>query len=177
MKKVPTQINRQYALTTATECTVTAGNGMLLCTATAGEQKIFTAISDFVELSDDGAILSLLFGKFTENSTADIPQPCHTGALPELIQAGHVYDLGELNGSCNLEALAFPESHAVQTAELWFSTGSEVPSIVWPSNAVWLDDSEPTLTPATAYRFSLRREPAGNLIINLAYEYELSYDQ
>ncbi len=173
MKKVPTQINRQYALTTTTECSDTAGNGMLLCTATAGEQKIFTAISDFVELSDDGAILSQLFGKFTENSNTDIPQPCHTGVPQSPLQGGHVYDLGELNGSCNLEALAFPESHAVQTAELWFSTGSEIPVIFWPANVVWLDVSDPTLTPATAYHFSLRREPAGNLIINLAYEYSL----
>lgn len=173
MKKVPTQINRQYALTTATECTVTAGNGMLLCTATAGEQKIFTAISDFVELSDDGAILSLLFGKFCDNSAAQLPRPYHSGTMPSTLQAGHIYDLGQLTENTDFSALKLNETANCQTIELWFSTGSSVPTITWPANGVWVNSEEPLLSLSTAYRFALRREPNGNLIINLAYEYSI----
>lgn len=173
MQTIETQINRQYAITATTTCTVTADNGMELCTVHPGEQKIFTAISHFTDVSDNRAIISLLFGQFTENRATDIPQPCHTGALPERLQAGHVYDLGELAEATDLTSLDFGESSTAQTAELWFSIGYAVTTVTWPEDAEWVDKGIPTLSPQTAYRFVLRREPNGKLIINLAYDYTL----
>lgn len=85
---------------------------------------------------------------------------------------GHITDLGELSTDTDLSALSFGESANVQTAELWFTLGEIVPAIHWPTDIVWVT-AEPVLEPATAYRFALRREPTGKIIINLAYEYTL----
>lgn len=170
MKAIPTLINRQYCLSATTACTITSDSGITLCTAQPGEQKIFTAISGIVNVSDPAAVISLLFGNFTENSSTDVPQPYHTEAQPAILQAGHVYDLGVLSTDTDLTALMFAAKEHVQTAELWFSTGSTILTVIWPSDAIW-PDSEPTLITNTAYRFALRREPNGKLIISLAYEY------
>lgn len=85
---------------------------------------------------------------------------------------GHIHDLGTLTVDTDLSAITFDESANVQTAELWFTTGEIVPAIHWPAGGVWVT-AEPVLEPATAYRFALRREPNGKLLINLAYEYTL----
>lgn len=85
---------------------------------------------------------------------------------------GHILDLGELTGDTDLSALSFAESANVQTAELWFTLGEIVPAIHWPADIVWVT-AEPVLEPSTAYRFALRCEPNGKLIVNLAYEYTL----
>lgn len=171
MQTIETQINRQYAITATTTCTVTADNGMELCTIHPGEQKIFTAISNFTKASDERAVITPIFGKFTENSTTDIPQPCHSGLLQDSLHAGHVYDLGELTSDTDLSTLCFNASAVVQTSELWFSTGNSVITIIWPADAIWVDSGHPSLSAHTAYRFALRQEPNGKLIISQAYEY------
>ena len=173
MKTIETQINRQYAITATTTCTVTANDGMLLCTVQPGEQKIFTAIGNHVEVSDNHAVVSLLFGKFCDNRAAQLPRPYHSGTMPSTLQAGHIYDLGQLTENTDFSALKLNETANCQTIELWFSTGSSVPTITWPANGVWVNSEEPLLSLSTAYRFVLRREPNGNLIINLAYEYSI----
>lgn len=89
-----------------------------------------------------------------------------TGELT--LTPGHILDLGTLTADTDLTALAFAESANVQTAELWFTIGDALPAITWPGDIVWVD-AEPVLAPSTAYRFALRREPNGKLIINLAY--------
>lgn len=90
--------------------------------------------------------------------------------VPEVLESAWVYDLGELSADVDLSGLVFAEStNTVQTAELWLSCGSSVYSVTWPSSAVWLI-SEPALESGTAYRFAVRQETNGNLIINLAYE-------
>lgn len=170
MQTIETQLHRQYAITATSPCTVTANDGMLLCTAQPGEQKIFTAISGSVNVSDPDAVISLLFGKFTKNSATDVPQPFHAGALPDILQAGHVYDLGVLSTDTDLTGLMFSSKEHVQTAELWFSTGSTAPNILWPDNCFWIG-LFPALTTLMAYRFAIRQEPSGKLLINLAYEY------
>lgn len=173
MKSIPTLINRQYCLSATTACTITSDSGIPLCSAQPGEQKIFTAISGSVNVSDSAAVISLLFGNFTENSSTDVPQPHHSGALPAVLQAGHVYDLGVLSTDTDLTAvLTFSEKEHVQTSELWFELGYSVPTITWPPAAIWAN-GEPVLQPNTAYRIALRREPNGSLILNLAYEYTL----
>ena len=87
------------------------------------------------------------------------------------MRSGHILDLGTLSTDTDLTALSFAESGNVQTAELWFTTADATPVITWPADIVWLDDSAPEIAPTTAYRFALRREPNGKLIINLAYQY------
>ncbi len=172
MKTIPTLINRQYCLSATTACTITSDSGITLCTAQPGEQKIFTAISRSVYVSDSAAVISLLFGNFTENSTTDVPQPYHADSQPAILQAGHVYDLGVLSNDTDLTGLMFSAKEHVQTAELWLSIGNTELTIIWPTNAIW-PNGEPVLRANTAYRFALRREPNANLIINLAYEYSL----
>ena len=93
--------------------------------------------------------------------------------LPEGLEAGAVYDLGELGGDVDLTELHFEEStNTVQTAELWFSMGASAYAVQWPEGVVWATE-EPTFAANTAYRFALRREPSGKFVINLAYEYSL----
>ncbi len=130
------------------------------------------AISRSVNVSDPAAVISLLFGNFTENSATDAPQPYHAGTLAAFLQAGHVYDLGVLSIDTDLTGLMFSAKEHVQTAELWLSIGNTPLTIIWPNNAIW-PYGEPVLRANTAYRFALRREPNANLIINLAYEYSL----
>lgn len=85
-----------------------------------------------------------------------------------------VHDLGELAVDTNLSLLAFEPTatSCVLTAELWFAVGSTIPTVTWPTASVW-PDGPPALNPSAAYRFVIRREPAGTLILSLAYEYPL----
>ena len=105
-------------------------------------------------------------------------QPYAT-ALPEVLRGNAVYDLGELTGAADLSAMAFAEDNTVvQTCELWFTTGVDsVPEVSWPLAAIWPDEVGQTapadLQTGMAYRFALRREPGGNLIITRAYEYTI----
>ena len=89
-----------------------------------------------------------------------------------------VYDLGELPPAVDFSALSFTaDDSVVQTCELWFSTGEKAPQVSWPDGAIWPDEEGQTapadLQTGTAYRFALRREPGGNLIITRAYEYTI----
>ncbi|MDO5472692.1 MAG: hypothetical protein Q4F35_05080 [Akkermansia sp.] len=102
-------------------------------------------------------------------------QPYITGADVNLavLRPNAVHDLGTLSTDTDLSMLAFePSTSAILTAELWFATGADLPNITWPPSAI-LPDGEPPMLAATAYRFAIRRELSGNLIISLAYEYSL----
>lgn len=93
--------------------------------------------------------------------------------VPTQLRANTVHDLGLLTADLDLSSLVFEEAtNEVLTAELWFTTGSTVHTVTFPSEAIWVD-LKPVLTNDTAYRFAMRREPNGKLIINLAYEYTL----
>lgn len=174
MKKISTQINRKYTVTSPNGCRVCADNGLQLCVVAAGQQADFTAISHFVEVDDDEATISLLFYRLQSAAVVtDAGQPCIVGSLPDVLQSNCVYDLGELGADIDFSVLHFNESPHVQTAELWFSIGTMVPSVTWPTELIWLNDGEPTFMTMMAYRFVLRRESNGKLIINLAYEYSL----
>ena len=110
--------------------------------------------------------------------TEGVPQP-YAPALPEVLRSHAVYDLGELTGAVDLTGLTFEaDDTVVQTCELWFITGIDsVPEVSWPMAAIWPDEvgqTAPTgLNTGTAYRFALRREPGGTLIISRAYEYSV----
>lgn len=97
----------------------------------------------------------------------------YTTVLPELLESAWVYDLGELSADIDLSGLVFAESaNTVQTSELWLSMSSTVYNVTWPSSAVWLT-AEPALESGTAYRFAVRQEPSGKLVICAAYEYSV----
>lgn len=169
MQTIETQLYRQYAITATTTCTVTTDNGIHLCTVQPGEQQIFTAISKLTLVSDDRAFIALLFNN-NNNTATPATKNYISGFLPKLMLDNHIYDMGELCQDADLSELSFSISSIPQTAELWFTVSDSVPVIFWPPSIVWVNE-EPTLIPHTAYRFALRREPNGKLIISLAYEY------
>ena len=170
MKTIPTQINRKYSVSSTVGCTITDSSGTILCNVSPQLQTDFTAISNSISTDDDNAVVSLLFCTHTSNSISHGDEQTYvTGSICTL-RSEMVLDLGELTADTDLSTLDFAESGNVQTAELWFNTGSTVPTITWPAESIWCD-SAPILGTDMAYRFALRREPNGKLIINLAYEY------
>ena len=168
MKTIPTQINRKYTVSSTIGCTITDSNGSILCNVAPNQQTDFTAISNGITTDDDSAIISLLYCTHTGNSN----EQSYTSGSARLLRADHILDLGTISTDTDLTALSFAESANVQTAELWFTTADTAPVITWPPDAAWLD-AEPEIAPSAAYRFALRREPNGKLIVNLAYEYTL----
>jgi hypothetical protein len=109
-------------------------------------------------------------GENGENGESGHLQPVDPATGELTLTPGHILDLGTLTTDTDLTALAFAQSVNVQTAELWFTTGDTSPAVTWPVDIVWVA-AEPVLDPSTAYRFALRSEPNGKLIINLAYQY------
>ncbi len=114
------------------------------------------------------------------NAAAErVDKQAYEMGMPEVLRGNVVYDLGELTGAADLSAMAFAaDNTVVQTCELWFITGIDsVPEVSWPTAAIWPDEEGQTaptgLNSGTAYRFALRREPGGNLIITRAYEYTI----
>lgn len=117
--------------------------------------------------------ITMLEGKPGPKGESGHLQPVDPATPDNLtFEPGHILDLGTLTADTDLTALSFAESANVQTAELWFTTGVPAPVITWPADLVWAAP-QPAISGATAYRFALRREPSGKLIINLAYEYSL----
>ena len=170
MKTIPTQINRKYTVSSALGCTITDSSGTILCNVSPHQQTDFTAISDSVTTDDDNAVISLLFCPHSAGHANNAEGQPYTTGTARILRPGHILDLGELSSDTDLSTLNFAASTNVQTAELWFNTGSTVPAITWPAEIVWCDDAPP-LSVSTAYRFALRREPNDKLIISLAYEY------
>lgn len=103
-------------------------------------------------------------------------QPYITGADVNLaaLRPNAVHDLGELAVDTDLSLLTFAPTatSSVLTAELWFTIGSNLLTVMWPTDSVW-PDGQPALNPSAAYRFAIRREPTGTLILSCAYEYSL----
>ena len=126
-------------------------------------------------MADTGSYLggSIIYagpaGPIGESGHLQPVDPATPGDLT--LTPGHILDLGTLTTDTDLTALSFAESANVQTAELWFTTGTTAPVITWPADAAWMDGLLYGIDPSTAYRFALRREPNGKLIINLAYHY------
>ena len=172
MKTIPTQINRKYTVSSTIGCTITDSRGSILCNVAPNQQTDFTAISNSITTDDDSAAISLLFCPTSGSRTGNGEGQTYTCGVARLLRSGHILDLGTLTADTDLTTLSFAESANVQTAELWFTTGATAPVITWPAAIVWAA-AEPVLAPSGAYRFALRREPNGKLIVNLAYEYTL----
>lgn len=126
-----------------------------------------------VDLSTtDAAKIAITFNPGPKGESGHL-QPVDPATPDNLtFEPGHILDLGTLTTDTDLSDLSFAESTNVQTAELWFTTGDPAPVITWPADLAWATP-QPAISGATAYRFALRREPSGKLIINLAYEYTL----
>lgn len=87
-----------------------------------------------------------------------------------------VYDLGILTENKDLSNIKFADiSTHVQTCEIWFETGETVYTVTWPLRTFWPDEINgvypPSLTKNTAYRYAIRREPNGIVIVTKAYSY------
>lgn len=99
--------------------------------------------------------------------------------IPSEMISGRVYDLGVLTSNQDLSAIAFKSAPGyVQTCEIWMETGDTGYSITWPTSSVWPD--EPNETPPsivlpvnTRYRFAVRDESNGIMVITKAYEYSV----
>ena len=100
-----------------------------------------------------------------------------TTAIPSEMESGRVYDLGVLNSNQDLSGISFASAPGyVQTCEIWMTTGDTVYSITWPDTSKWPDEadgSRPTVprVPNTRYRFAVRAEGDGTMVITKAYEY------
>lgn len=104
--------------------------------------------------------------------------------IPGVMVSGHVYDMGVLESNQNLSGISFADATSsdgtkyVQTCEIWMETGTTGYSITWPATSKWPDEylGEPptvTLAPNTRYRFAVRAEGDGTMVITKAYEYSV----
>jgi hypothetical protein len=100
--------------------------------------------------------------------------------IPSVLKSGHVYDLGVINSAQDLSGISFPaEAGYVQTCEIWMGTGDGATgyTVTWPVDSIWPDEAAgiamETLAANTTYRFVVRQEPSGKLIINCAYYYSV----
>lgn len=99
--------------------------------------------------------------------------------IPGVMVSGHVYDMGVLNSAQDLSAISFASAPGyVQTCEIWMETGTTGYSITWPTASKWPDEylgAPPTvaLAPSTRYRFAVRAEGDGTMVITKAYEYSV----
>ena len=99
--------------------------------------------------------------------------------IPGVMVSGHVYDMGVLNSNQDLSTISFASAPGyVQTCEIWMQTGTTGYSVTWPTASKWPDEylGEPptvTLAPSTRYRFAIRAEGDGTMVITKAYEYSV----
>lgn len=100
-------------------------------------------------------------------------------AIPSVMVSGRVYDLGVINSNQDLSAIVFKSAPGyVQTCEIWMATGTTGYSVTWPSGAVWPDEvsgAAPSfvLPINKRYRFAVRDEGNGTMVITKAYEYSV----
>lgn len=83
--------------------------------------------------------------------------------VPTSFTNGAIYELGLVEGSLDLSAIQFDgiEDKLVQTCEVWFRTGSTLPTITWPTGTYWIDAKNgvaPTLIANMTYRIVFRNE-------------------
>lgn len=99
--------------------------------------------------------------------------------IPSVMVSGRVYDLGVLNSNQDLSAITFKSAPGyVQTCEIWMETGDTGYSVTWPAGAVWPDEvggvaPSFVLSGNTRYRFAVRNEGNGTMVITKAYEYSV----
>ena len=99
--------------------------------------------------------------------------------IPSEMVSGRVYDLGVINSNQDLSAITFQSAPGyVQTCEIWMETGATGYSVTWPEGSVWPDEPDGVspsiaLPENTRYRFAVRNEGNGTMVITKAYEYSV----
>lgn len=99
--------------------------------------------------------------------------------IPSVMVSGRVYDLGVINSNQDLSAIAFkPAPGYVQTCEIWMETGDTGYSVTWPVVSIWPDEPNGVapsfvLPVNKRYRFAVRNEGSGAMVITKAYEYSV----
>ena len=99
--------------------------------------------------------------------------------IPSEMVSGRVYDLGVLTSNQDLSSITFKSAPGyVQTCEIWMETGDTGYSVTWPAASVWPDEvggAAPALVlpESTRYRFAVRNEGNGTMVITKAYEYSV----
>lgn len=100
-------------------------------------------------------------------------------AIPSEMVSGRVYDLGVINSNQDLSSIAFKSAPGyVQTCEIWMETGDTGYTVTWPTGSVWPDEpngAAPSfvLPVNKRYRFAVRNEGNGTMVITKAYEYSV----
>lgn len=99
------------------------------------------------------------------------PRPTEPEALTSdtMLQNGHVYTLS-LTEATSLSTLEIGE--ASTTAEIWVTTGEEVPTLTWPEEWKWVDNSNPstaTIPIADSLNCYVVRRDSKGVVVNLAY--------
>lgn len=101
------------------------------------------------------------------------------GILSGNLISGHVYDLGVLAQNQDLSGIAFEALNGyVQTCEIWMETGDTGYSVTWPVDSIWPDElngaAPSSMLPVNKrYRFAVRNEGNGTMVITKAYEYSV----
>lgn len=102
-----------------------------------------------------------------------------SAGIPGILESNKVYDLGSITTSPNLSTIQFSDTSLfVQTCEIWITAAATSIIPIWPADSIWPEETnqtapETSLVNATAYRFIVRREHDGKLIISLSYSYSI----
>ena len=177
---------RSYTVT-ASEGTTITYPGITKPAATVGSEGsvTFNCTGTEIVVSDDSAQIAQNFnnagaavagagGGNLKEAQLYVP-----GILSGNLVSGHVYDLGVLATDQDLSSIAFEALNGyVQTCEIWMETGDTGYSITWPEGSVWPDEADGAapgivLPENTRYRFAVRNEGNGTMVITKAYEYSL----
>lgn len=184
-----TSPGKTYSVNSIGGCTISAG-GTTLATIPAGIQTTFIAPDEEVIVSDNNAIIVEVTGVGAGGSggsadgsvtdeylkEAQIYLP---GTIPSEMVSGRVYDLGVLSSDQDLSTISFVYAPGyVQTCEIWMETGDIGYAVTWPAESVWPDEPDAAspsivLPENTRYRFVVRNEGNGTMVITKAYEYSL----
>lgn len=134
--------------------------------ATLAGDNVFTGTVDLSEAAsvtppDDWAVNGITYKACT-------PMEINVAGF---LQANCAYDMGTLTANADLSSMSFTSNAAKsQTCEIWFKEGTTLRTISWPAELVWLDGA-PNVAPGLVYRISVRQEPTGTMLANVAYEY------
>jgi hypothetical protein len=113
---------------------------------------------------------------FSSNASGSLYVDC-SSSTPFVLDHNCVYDFGVISQDISLgESEFFGKGKLIQTCEVWFETGSTVPTVTWPVGTYWIESatgSAPTLSASTRYRIALRSE-VDTIVASIAYTYKKS---
>lgn len=92
-----------------------------------------------------------------------------------ILDHNQVYNFGVISDTKDLSSMEFLASgYLIQTCEIWFETGTTVPTIIWPNGTYWIESptgAAPTLNASTRYRIALRSE-IDTIVASVSYSYK-----